>query len=372
MRTTTPTICLTILLAGASTVHGQVDNCTELLRLSRTTSRTVEGRSQFRRTVDNFCNEVRTARSGTRSLNLDLGALGLGAGGASEASTNSTFTKYCGDESDERRDESNYQQYLEGIAPGAYAAYAACTTAASNDVQFQMLTSPTREVLELVVYHSTNTPGVRADMSWSASDPVTCQWESFRGDGEVESPQRRILEENERTRLRCRRDTFSADPIREPDFVNVIRDGGNATINIPWSKYGADNNSVQTLDEIRRDLERSINSVADLQERFQEEVRVQSGIVGLPYSSGERPLAERIGESRLRGIVGGRVDFPVAFARVPEVHIALSSVDMSNQANVRLRVRATSVDREGFEYELYSWAGTHVFSAAASWVAFVP
>ena len=139
--------------------------------------------------MDNFCNEVRTARSTNRSLNLDLRALGPGAGGASEASTNSTFTKYCGEQSDERRDESNYQQYLEGIAPGAYAAYAACTTAASNDVQFQMLTSPTREVLELVVFHSTNTPGVRADMSWSASDPVTCQWESFRGDGEVESPQ---------------------------------------------------------------------------------------------------------------------------------------------------------------------------------------
>lgn len=189
MRTTTTTLWLIILLAGASTVHGQVDNCTELLRLSRTTSRTVEGRSQFRRTVDNFCNEVRTARSTNRSLNLDLRALGPGAGGASEASTNSTFTKYCGEQSDERRDESNYQQYLEGIAPGAYAAYAACTTAASNDVQFQMLTSPTREVLELVVFHSTNTPGVRADMSWSASDPVTCQWESFRGDGEVESPQ---------------------------------------------------------------------------------------------------------------------------------------------------------------------------------------
>lgn len=136
--------------------------------------------------------------------------------------------------------------------------------------------------------------------------------------------------------------------------MNVIRDGGNATINIPWSKYGADNNPVQTLDEIRRDLARSINSVADLQERFQEEVRVQSGIVGLPYSSGQRPLAEQIGEQRRRGIVGGRVDFPVAFARVPEVHIALASVDMANEANVRLRVGVTSVDREGFECHLYS------------------
>ena len=27
-------------------------------------------------------------------------------------------------------------------------------------------------------------------------------------------------------------------PIHEPDFVNVLRDGGNAMINIPWKKYG--------------------------------------------------------------------------------------------------------------------------------------
>lgn len=50
--------------------------------------------------------------------------------------------------------------------------------------------------------------------------------------------------------------------------MNVIRDGGNATINIPWSKYGPANNPVQTLDAIRRDLAQSINSVrAELEER---------------------------------------------------------------------------------------------------------
>ena len=378
MRTTITTM-LVVASVCATSVHGQVDNCAELLRLSRTTSRTVENRSQFTRTVNNVCNEIRRARSEKRSLNLDLRIMGLGEGGGSNVTTDSIYTKYCSDQSAEHRDDSNYQQYLEGIEPGAYAAYQACTTAASNDVEFQMLTSPTRDVLELVVFHETNRPNGRADMSWSASDPVACQWESFRGNGEVESPQRRILEDNERTRLKCRRDSFNAEPIREPDYVNIIRDGGNATINIPWRKYGPDNNPVQTLDEIQRDIRTEVarlqNAVTALRARaevLEGEVRVQSGVVGLPYSSEGRPLAERRGEARLRGIVGGRVDFPMAFAKIPVVHMALSGADIRRGANVRLQARVTSVDQEGFEYELFSWADTHAFTASASWVAVVP
>ena len=272
MRGTIATV-LAMATVGTASVRAQVDHCTELLRLSRTTARTVMDRSQFTRTVDNFCDETRSARSSNRSLNLDLRVLGIGAGGGSASSTNSAYTKYCSDESDERRDESNYQQYLEGLAPGTHAAYAACTTAASNEVQFEMLTAPTRDLLELVVFHETNRPSAVADMSWSASDPVTCQWESFRADGEVEAPQQRVLEANERTRLRCRRDSFNAEPVQEPDFVNVIRNGGNATVNIPWSKYNGQGEPYETLEEIQQQLDAEVaslrNAVSELGERAQ-------------------------------------------------------------------------------------------------------
>ena len=103
-----------------------------------------------------------------------------------------------------------------------------------------------------------------------------------------------------------------------------------------------------------------------------EEVQVQSGVEILPFTREERPLAAQRGDSRLRGIVGRRVDFPAAFAREPVVHMALAGADARDGANLRLRVRVTSVDPEGFEYELYSWADTHLFNASASWVAVVP
>ena len=222
-------------------------------------------RSQFTRTVDNFCDEASSARSQNRSLNLDLRVLGLGTGGSSNARTNSTVTKYCSDESDERRDEVNYQQYLEGIAPGAYAAYQNCTTAARNGVQFEMLTPITRDALEVVVFHRTDTPKAQAEMSWSGIGPVTCQWESFGLDGEVEAPQKlRILQANERTRLKCERDSFNEEPITEPDFVSVIRrDGGDKGINIPWQKYGPDGTPVQTLEEIQRSINAAVNTLRD-------------------------------------------------------------------------------------------------------------
>ena len=117
-----------------------------------------------------------------------------------------------------------------------------------------MLTAPTRNLLELVIYH-TNDIGAEADMSWSSSVPVTCDWMTLDSSG-VDESQRLTMGPDTRIRLRCSRDSFNTAPMHEPDFVNVIRqNGGNATINIPWSKYNEQDEPVETLEEIRRQLE---------------------------------------------------------------------------------------------------------------------
>lgn len=254
MRITAITVFAFMLACGAS-VHGQVvDHCTELLRQSRMTSRTVMGRDRFTRTVRNLCDEARSAASVSGSLNVDLRMLGLGEGGSSNTSTNSTLIKYCSEVTDERRDDFNYQQYLEGLAPGAYAAYDACTRAATNGVRFELL-PPTRDELQLLVSFPTDDPNGVALMSWRALGPVTCQWESFDGGGTVEASRQLELGADQRTRLACERDSFNSEPINEPNYVNVIRDGGSATINVPWHKYGPAGHPVPTLEEIRRKLE---------------------------------------------------------------------------------------------------------------------
>ena len=312
MKTVTvATLTALTLLIYAPSVQGQIDRCAELLRLSRTTSRTVIDRREFTRNVDNFCDEARRARSQNRSLNLDLRVMGLGQGGGSEASTNAAFTKYCSDTSNERREESNYQQYLDGIDPLAFGAYDACTSAARNGVEFRLL-PPTRDELHLIVSFPTTDARGEAHMSWDAIGPVTCQWESFRGGGDVTS-QRRVLRANERTRLKCERDSFNSAPINEPDYVNVIRESGDATINIPWVKYGQDDKPVPTLDAIRMDLMEALAAmggrVRELEERpdtnFGEWERVEVGRVYRAESDGMLSVSSGgTGAGRFRILVG--------------------------------------------------------------------
>ena len=302
------TIVTTMALATvwAASVQAQVDHCAELLRLSRTTSRTVMDRSQLTRTVDNFCNEARAARTNSRSLDIDLRVLGIGAGGGSIASTNSTFMKYCGGESDERREELNYKQYLDGIDPGAYAAYDACTAAARNGVQFQLL-PPTRDALQLIVSFPTDDPNAQADMSWDGIGPIACQWE-----GGVETSRRLTLEADQRTRLTCDRESYNVEPIGEPNYVNVIRDGGSAVINIPWLKYNEEGEPHQTLEEIRQQIDAEVarlrNEVSKLEARMGELEQEPSTIFGdwKPVVVGEIHRAESDGV--LTAYSGGRGD----------------------------------------------------------------
>lgn len=275
------------MICGTSSVDAQVDNCAELLRLSRTTSRTIMDRRVFTRTVDDFCDEARSARTSNRSLNFDLRVLGIGEGGSSEATTNSAVTKYCREASDEENRALNYQQYLDGIDSGAYGAYAACTAARERDaVQYEMGQAPTRDRLVLGIWNRTNTTGATADLEWSGSDPVTCRWTS----DEVTPEERARLKPNERATLECRRSSFDADPIGEQDSVNVIRaDGGTAPmLVIPWSKYGSDGNPVMTLDEIRQRLD----------ERLQE--RVESLQVELALAEEQMTTME----DRLNSLIG--------------------------------------------------------------------
>ena len=224
MKRIMTTALIVALFFGAS-VHAQGDQCLELLRLSRTSSRTIMDQSQFSDATTHFCDEYQRARQERRDMNLGLTYKQLSLSlGTSRATADAVASKYCRFEGDNRQNAASFQQYLEGIDPGAFSAYAACQTARKNNVQFEMLTAPTRDVLELVVFHSTSVPNAVAAMSWSASPPVTCQWQTAVG--EDDPSRRQDLGSNKRTRLRCGRQSFNAAPIREPDFVNVIRDGG--------------------------------------------------------------------------------------------------------------------------------------------------
>ena len=101
-------------------------------------------------------------------------------------------------------------------------------------------------------------------------------------------------------------------------------------------------------------------------EEIEAEQAVQTGSVRLPYDTdGIREMLR----DGVQGVVGGRVQFPKAFSSVPRVQLSLSQLDIWNGTNTRVRVEVTSVDREGFDYDMYSWAGTRLYYVAASWIA---
>jgi len=65
----------------------------------------------------------------------------------------------------------------------------------------------------------------------------------------------------------------------------------------------------------------------------------------------------------------GRIRFSKQFTAVPVVSLSLSSVDVSNAANFRVKVYATNITLEGFTVHAESWADTKLYSCGASWLA---
>ena len=247
MGTRIPTVFL-IALFHTTSVGAQQNQCLELVRLSRMKTQTIMSQSQFASTVNAYCEE----RSNSSSAAVSAGGAGYSA---SASRAEASYGKFCSRDTDDRGSESDYNEYMEGVQPGAYAAFAACEAARNNDgVQFEMSKAPTRDRLVLGIFNRTNT-GDTADMQWDGSDPVTCQWA-----GDAGGTPRRTLQPNERAFLECRRSTFDSEPLREPDAVDVFRaDGGDAAVlNIPWPKYGPDNSPVQTLEEIRQQIDTEV------------------------------------------------------------------------------------------------------------------
>ena len=173
MGTRIPTVFL-IALFHTTSVGAQQDQCLELVRLSRMKTQRIMSQSQFASTVNAYCEE----RSNSSSAAVSAGGAGYSA---SASRAEASYGKFCSRDTDDRGSESDYNEYMEGVQPGAYAAYAACTAARNNDgVQLEMSNAPTRDRLVLGIYNRTDT-GDTADMQWDGSDPVTCQWAGDAG-----------------------------------------------------------------------------------------------------------------------------------------------------------------------------------------------
>jgi len=67
----------------------------------------------------------------------------------------------------------------------------------------------------------------------------------------------------------------------------------------------------------------------------------------------------------------GRINFPAGtFTGNPNVLIAFNSLDIDHSRNLRLKLSADSVSKDGMNWNIDSWYDTILYLAGASYIAF--
>lgn len=65
-----------------------------------------------------------------------------------------------------------------------------------------------------------------------------------------------------------------------------------------------------------------------------------------------------------------RINFERPYGAPPKIVVWLSQLDMSREANWRVRATATDVDAKGFTIHIDTWSNTKLYSAKADWIAY--
>ena len=183
--------------------------------------------------------------------------------GTSSTSEDNVASKYCRFDGDTRELEGSFEEYIEGIDPGAYRAYQDCVEASHEGVGIEVMNVNSHR-LDLLLSYVTSEGTAPAELTWRSSTPVTCRVDR---EPEDESESRRFtLELNERVTLGCIRDNPREEPVLQPDYVSVVRNNGDAAVSVSWSKYDEQGVRYETIAEIQQSLDAS---VAGLRGEFQ-------------------------------------------------------------------------------------------------------
>ena len=149
--------------------------------------------------------------------------------GTSSTTEDNVASKYCRFEGDTRELEGSFEEYVEGIDPGAYRAYQTCVEARQDGVGIEVMNVDS-DHLNLRVSYVTSEGNAPAELTWRSSAPVNCLLDR---EGEEPSSRRFALRLNERVVLACSRDNPCVAPVFQPDYVNVVRNNGDAAISVP-------------------------------------------------------------------------------------------------------------------------------------------
>jgi hypothetical protein len=223
-------------------------DCTDVIKLSKTTTEVVQDKKSFEDNASAFCKEYKSSSSSAKSANYGLSYKFLAASvGSSNASETDIASKFCSSDSSENRRSDAYRQYVESISDKAYAAYESCERMKNDEITFN-LNSLLKKELTILVSSSR-----KAEIEFDTNGGVKCNWRNGNARENVLSLQ------GSSALLKC-----SREKTIEESSITILETSGSKgnSLTIPWAAL--DNNGLP-IDHLKLLNEKFGNAIANLE-----------------------------------------------------------------------------------------------------------
>ncbi len=246
-------LIIVFFCVSAIVMDATASECTAVIALSKIRTDVVQDSSSLETAARNFCKEYASAKNSGKTMNVGVSYSGLGASfGSGSVSAEQIASKYC-DASDESKARSDaYRQYVETIAPGAFAAYERCEELSKSGVKISVEpASILPKNFKAFVSFSSDSSTAQQEIAYSASPGVSCTWDGTKKNKVVLTP-------NTSSSLSCERSNDS-----EKSAVLIFATSkANSQLAFQWDAYknGA---PVDWMKQLLSRVDQSVNAMTE-------------------------------------------------------------------------------------------------------------
>lgn len=217
-----------LVLLGLATVvlpqQAIANECAEVIKLSLTTSQTVQSKERFETDAREFCSAYsRNSQSASSAGgSISYGGFGFGAT-SSNGNAKAVARNVCENTNSGRMRDDAYSRLIQEIAPQAYSSYDSCIEQkASFNVKIGAGNTPA--FVPITIGFVPQTAGEFAEIAVVTDDTVSCNL-----------PEPRRMTSAGNFIISCRR-----SDVTRVGSINVINQaGGQGALSVPWTAYTA-------------------------------------------------------------------------------------------------------------------------------------
>lgn len=241
MKTITSSLSLSLILCSAVNA-----DCTDVIKLSKTTSSTVQNKSSIDSAASSFCSEYKKGSSSSKSENYGISYKFLAASmGKNSASETEIASSFCSSDSSSSSRQDAYQQYVESISDKAYSAYTSCERMKSASVTFT-LNSLLKKSTMISVGNSASM-NYTATLSYDTSEGTTCAWNN-----PGTKPDTIQLSQGNSSTLKCTRSTTDEE---SAITITELSSGNANSLTIPWAAMDKNGLPIDHLKRLNQSVE---------------------------------------------------------------------------------------------------------------------